>query len=211
MARPVKISDEAILDGAIDLFWRHGADRVSIRDLERSLEVRAPSIYRRFDSKDELLARCLDRYVDQQIGGRVGYFFADTSDPLEVSVRSSRRCCAPIPARKRFEVACSQQQRVARSHQPRTRGTPSTEASKRSKQHYSCKFRHASTQVNSLLILTLSQLRGHCYFHSKAFLSSPGVGQQTSTRTSTRRSTASPATNQFSLPTKQASKEPSHV
>jgi len=83
MARPVKISDEAILDGAIDLFWRHGADRVSIRDLERSLEVRAPSIYRRFDSKDELLARCLDRYVDQQIGGRVGYFFADTSDPLE--------------------------------------------------------------------------------------------------------------------------------
>lgn len=83
MGRPIKISDEAILDGAIELFWRDGADVVSIRDLERALDVRAPSIYRRFESKDVLLAHCLDRYVDNEVGGRIDHFFDDTRDPFE--------------------------------------------------------------------------------------------------------------------------------
>lgn len=82
MARPPKYADSDVLDRATDLFWLHGADAVSIRDLEVALDLRAPSIYRRFHSKDELLAQCLDRYVDRVIGGRIRHFLDDTEDPL---------------------------------------------------------------------------------------------------------------------------------
>ena len=59
-----------------------GVDAVSIRDLEVGLDLKAPSIYRRFQSKDELLVRCIDRYVDQTVGGRVRRFLDDEDDPL---------------------------------------------------------------------------------------------------------------------------------
>jgi TetR/AcrR family transcriptional regulator, transcriptional repressor for nem operon len=82
MARPRKFDDTDVLDRATDLFWKHGSAAVSIRDLEVALELKAPSIYRRFDSKDQLLVRCLDRYVEQAVGGRVRFFLDDTDDPL---------------------------------------------------------------------------------------------------------------------------------
>lgn len=84
MARPRKFADDhVVLDRAIDLYWRCGADSVSIRDLEEALELRAPSIYRRFHSKDELLVRCLDRYVDRVILGRIRHLLDDADDPLD--------------------------------------------------------------------------------------------------------------------------------
>jgi TetR/AcrR family transcriptional repressor of nem operon len=87
MGRPRKFDDDEVLDRAIDLFWRDGSAAVSIRDLETALELRAPSIYRRFESKDQLLARCLDRYVDQEVGGRIRDFLEESDDPL-IGLRS---------------------------------------------------------------------------------------------------------------------------
>ena len=82
MVRPRKFDDDAVLDRATDLFWRRGVDAVSIRDLEVALDLKAPSIYRRFRNKDELLVRCIDRYVEQTVGGRVRRFLDDADDPL---------------------------------------------------------------------------------------------------------------------------------
>lgn len=82
MARPRRIDDDAVLDRALDVFWRDGVDAVSVRDLETALDLRAPSIYRRFHSKEELLARCIDRYVDTEVGGRVRYFLDASDDPM---------------------------------------------------------------------------------------------------------------------------------
>lgn len=81
MGRPRKFDDDMVLDRATELFWRYGVDAVSIRDLEVGLDLKAPSIYRRFESKEQLLVRCLDRYVDQTVGGRVRRFL-DDDDPL---------------------------------------------------------------------------------------------------------------------------------
>lgn len=83
MVRPRKFDDAEVLDRATDLFWKHGSDAVSIRDLETALELKAPSIYRRFRSKDQLLVSCIDRYVEQQVGGRVRHFLRDTDNPLD--------------------------------------------------------------------------------------------------------------------------------
>ncbi len=82
MARPPKFDDQDVLDRATDLFWKSGADAVSIRDLEAALDLKAPSIYRRFHSKDQLLARCIDRYVQRAIGGRIRFFLQNADDPL---------------------------------------------------------------------------------------------------------------------------------
>lgn len=83
MARPAKFDDAEVLDRATDLFWRSGCDAVSIRDLEVALDLRAPSIYRRFATKDQLIAACIDRYVDRVVGGRIRRFLDGTDDPIE--------------------------------------------------------------------------------------------------------------------------------
>lgn len=83
MGRPPKFDDTEVLDRATDLFWRLGSDAVTIRDLEVELELKAPSIYRRFQSKEQLLVRCLDRYVEQQIGRRIEQLLTEAADPLD--------------------------------------------------------------------------------------------------------------------------------
>ncbi|MEO1172225.1 MAG: TetR/AcrR family transcriptional regulator, partial [Myxococcota bacterium] len=80
--RPSKMNLEEFLRRATDLFWARGADAVSTRDLEEALDLRAPAIYRRFKSKDELLARCIDFYVDTVIAGRIKRFLNDENDPI---------------------------------------------------------------------------------------------------------------------------------
>jgi TetR/AcrR family transcriptional repressor of nem operon len=83
MGRPAKHELDEVLRRATRLFWAHGSDAVSTRDLEEALDLRAPAIYRRFRSKNELLARCVDHYVDTVIVTRVRRFLEDADDPLQ--------------------------------------------------------------------------------------------------------------------------------
>jgi len=83
MGRPAKTTDSDVLDVTYMLAWRRGCDDITIRDLELALDLRAPSIYRRFHSRDELLAAAIDRYVDRVVGGRVRRYLEGTDDPLE--------------------------------------------------------------------------------------------------------------------------------
>ncbi len=82
MGRPAKLADVEVLDRATDLLWRDGCDAVSIRDLEAVLTLRAPSIYRRFGSRDHLIATCVDRYVDRVVRVRIRRHLDDAADPL---------------------------------------------------------------------------------------------------------------------------------
>lgn len=50
------------LDTALDLFWRHGYDGVSIADLTAAIGIAAPSLYHAFGSKAELYREVLRRY-----------------------------------------------------------------------------------------------------------------------------------------------------
>lgn len=83
MGQTMKASDAQVLDTTLDLIWRRGCDAVSIRDLEGALDIRAPSIYRRFHSRDQLLAAAIDRYVDRVVRPRIRLFLVDAADPLE--------------------------------------------------------------------------------------------------------------------------------
>lgn len=83
MGRPNKLELDEFLWRAMHLFWLRGSDAVSTRDLERALDLRAPAIYRRFRSKNELLARCVDHYVDRVVSTRVRRYLDDSDDPLQ--------------------------------------------------------------------------------------------------------------------------------
>ena len=82
MGRAPKFDDDEILDRAMAVFWRHGWSTTSIRDLEVGLDLKAPSIYRRFGSKDLLGAAVVDHYVERVIGRRVATHLNGSGDPL---------------------------------------------------------------------------------------------------------------------------------
>lgn len=82
MARPAKFSDDELLERAMAVLWRRGWAHTSIRDLEDALEVKAPSIYRRFGTKDGLGAVVIDRYVDQIVQRRVSKYLTGEGDPI---------------------------------------------------------------------------------------------------------------------------------
>ena len=83
MGQTAKTTDTRMLDITLDLVWQRGCDAVSIRDLEVALDIRAPSIYRRFHSRDQLLAAAIDRYVETVVRQRIRRFLIDADDPLD--------------------------------------------------------------------------------------------------------------------------------
>ena len=50
---------DRVVDAALAAFAEHGYNGVSMRDLARTLNIQAPSLYSHFASKAELLAACL--------------------------------------------------------------------------------------------------------------------------------------------------------
>ena len=97
MGRPAKMTDTDVLDVTYELIWQRGCDDVTIRDLEAALDLRAPSIYRRFGSRDELFAAAIDRYVERVVQGRITKFLDEASDALQ-GIREFFLSVATIPA-----------------------------------------------------------------------------------------------------------------
>jgi AcrR family transcriptional regulator len=56
------------LEAALDLFWRHGYDGVSIADLTQAIGIAAPSLYHAFGNKADLYRAVLRRYGAGGIG-----------------------------------------------------------------------------------------------------------------------------------------------
>lgn len=82
MGRPAKLERDQVIKRAMLLFWEKGCDDVTTRDLEQALGLRAPSIYRRFSSKNELFAHCVQFYVDTVLETRIRTMSEDTDDPM---------------------------------------------------------------------------------------------------------------------------------
>lgn len=60
--RPRAFDEEAILDRAVDVFWRHGYDGTSLSHLTDAMGINRPSLYATFGSKEQLFRRAFDRY-----------------------------------------------------------------------------------------------------------------------------------------------------
>ena len=68
IGRPRTFNREAALDTALELFWQHGYEGVSIAALTRAFGIAPPSLYAAFGSKAELYREALDRYVSLTAG-----------------------------------------------------------------------------------------------------------------------------------------------
>src|ERR1700728_3172475 len=60
--RKPTFSREAALEIALNLFWRHGYEGVSIAALMQSIGIAAPSLYHAFGSKEDLYREAIGRY-----------------------------------------------------------------------------------------------------------------------------------------------------
>ncbi|CCE12173.1 Transcriptional regulator, TetR family [Bradyrhizobium sp. STM 3843] len=67
--QPTFDRDEA-LETALDLFWRHGYDGVSIADLTKAIGIAAASLYHAFGSKADLYREVLRHYRSVRIGAK---------------------------------------------------------------------------------------------------------------------------------------------
>lgn len=61
--RPRGFDREAAIATALELFWRHGYEGVSIGDLTAAIGIAPPSLYAAFGSKALLYQEVLDRYA----------------------------------------------------------------------------------------------------------------------------------------------------
>lgn len=62
--RPRSFDETAVLDAATRLFWEHGYEGTSIKDLIDAMGMTPPSVYAAFGSKEALYERVLDRYAE---------------------------------------------------------------------------------------------------------------------------------------------------
>lgn len=62
MARQKTFDEEALLERAMELFWRQGYEATSVRDLNEHLNIRSSSLYNTFGGKRDLYLAALAAY-----------------------------------------------------------------------------------------------------------------------------------------------------
>lgn len=65
MARYKEFDIDDAIDRAIDLFWRHGYERTSLKELLDHLEIGRASFYNAFGDKHKLFMLALRRYLER--------------------------------------------------------------------------------------------------------------------------------------------------
>lgn len=71
MPRPREFEEDAVLDAAIECFWRRGLESTSVRDLSEATGLGQSSLYNAFGDKRQLFARSLERYATQSMRARI--------------------------------------------------------------------------------------------------------------------------------------------
>jgi TetR/AcrR family transcriptional repressor of nem operon len=66
MARTKEFDPDAVLQSALELFWRRGYEATSMADLVEHLGIGRASIYATYGNKRELYLKALDRYAESR-------------------------------------------------------------------------------------------------------------------------------------------------
>ena len=66
--RPREFDTDAVLDKAIEVFWRQGYDGTTVADLTETMGIGMPSLYAAFRSKRQLFERATERYTASRSG-----------------------------------------------------------------------------------------------------------------------------------------------
>jgi AcrR family transcriptional regulator len=113
--RPRKFDQDAALEQAMRLFWRHGCEGASLDQLTAAMGIAPPSLYGAFGSKAELYRAALDRY------GSLDLSAMRQAQTLAGAVRAlldSAIAAITDPARERGGMVSSGLNAVHPLHQP---------------------------------------------------------------------------------------------
>src|ERR1700754_646548 len=67
MARPREFDETAVLDAAVQHFWRYGYETTSVRGLANAMGMTNASLYNAFGDKRSLFRMAIERYVETTI------------------------------------------------------------------------------------------------------------------------------------------------
>ncbi len=67
MSGKPQFDDDAVINSAMDVFWRHGYSASSIDQLTTAMGLSRSSMYKRFQDKDGLFQEVLSTYVDRVV------------------------------------------------------------------------------------------------------------------------------------------------
>jgi TetR/AcrR family transcriptional repressor of nem operon len=81
MPRPRRLTDEVVLDTAVEVFRQRGYAGTSLRDLTEAAGLSAASLYNRYGDKDGLFIAAVNRYADLGISERLTRL-AREADPV---------------------------------------------------------------------------------------------------------------------------------
>jgi TetR/AcrR family transcriptional regulator, copper-responsive repressor len=111
MGRKPQYDEAAVIDAAVDVFWRHGYSAASINELTAATGLSRSSLYQRFQDKDGLFREALSSYTGRVLR-RMNASKADTARgrldavlrqflPNEVKTKRPpgcllARCCAEM-------------------------------------------------------------------------------------------------------------------
>ncbi|WP_433303365.1 TetR/AcrR family transcriptional regulator [Actinoplanes sp. CA-030573] len=62
--RPRGFDVDAVLDRAVEVFWRQGYEGASLSDLTEAMGINRPSMYAAYGNKEELFRRAVARYAE---------------------------------------------------------------------------------------------------------------------------------------------------
>jgi TetR/AcrR family transcriptional regulator, transcriptional repressor for nem operon len=71
MARPREFDETAVLDAAMDCFWRNGYEATSVRDLAAHMGITGASLYNAFGDKRALFRQVVQRYAERSTRERI--------------------------------------------------------------------------------------------------------------------------------------------
>jgi AcrR family transcriptional regulator len=79
---PRKNAATRIFETACDLFYRRGIRAVGVDEIVGQAGVTKPSLYRSFESKDDLVAKCLESFAAEGLAGQEARIAAAGPEPL---------------------------------------------------------------------------------------------------------------------------------
>ncbi|OBT13876.1 hypothetical protein A9264_01680 [Vibrio sp. UCD-FRSSP16_10] len=77
--RPKKFDRTHVLDIALQNYWKHGINQVSINELCKLASVSKPSIYREFGGEDGLMCAVLQHYESSVLSPMLGFLSTEAA------------------------------------------------------------------------------------------------------------------------------------